>query len=446
MNIKTLSIAGIALLALLSSCKKEEPELGPAPTEADAAFTYTPSAANPNIIDFSATNTQYRVIWDLGNGSIVTEENNTSGTYPYAGTYTVTLTVFTQGGSASSSQNVVIENDDLSLLDDPLYNALTGGADGPGSRTWMIDSVSAGHFGVGPDPESEAGAIPEWYAAAPLDKAGAGMYDDRYVFSINAFKYDMITNGDVYIHNSLAGEFPGSYENLGDFTAPYPDQLDETWTITIGEDTTLELSGNSFMGFYSGVKEYRIIKLNDTALWVQYKHHEGGLHWYMKYIPEGFESSGGGGGDPVTYTLPIDFESEDPVFNTFGGSTYSVIDNPDPSGVNTSARVAETVHGVEPWAGLFVDLTDPLDLSTNSVIAFKLWAPEPGAVRIKLENSADGSQFVELDTEITVGSAWEEVSIDFAGSESGLYDRLVIFPGWDVPSAGTFYFDDLEQQ
>ena len=189
------------------------------------------------------------------------------------------------------------------------------------------------------------------------------------------------------------------------------------------------------------------MRLNDTALWLQYKHHEGGLLWYLKLIPEGFVSSGGGGGgEPTTYELPIDFETEDPVFNSFGGSTYSVIDNPDPSGINTSSRVAETVHGVEPWAGIFVDLTDPLDLSTSSSITFKIWAPVTGPCRVKLENSSATSEFVELDVDVTTSGAWEAISVDFAGSSSGVYDRLVLFPGWDVPSAGTFYLDDIDQE
>jgi hypothetical protein len=32
-----------SILVLLFACKKDNPQLGPAPTAADAAFTYTPS-------------------------------------------------------------------------------------------------------------------------------------------------------------------------------------------------------------------------------------------------------------------------------------------------------------------------------------------------------------------------------------------------------------------
>lgn len=434
----------VLTLFAIFSCKKEDPKLGEPPTTADAQFTFQPSAANPNIIEFSAINQSVNAIWDLGNGASASGSNVT-GTYPYAGTYTVTLTVFTSGGSASSSQDIVIDQSDPTLLDNPLYTMLTGGISGPGSKTWVLDSLVLAHFGVGPDPIGAAGNYPEWWAAGPLEKSGVGLYDDRLVFHIDNFQFDMINNGDVYVHNGLAANFPGSYENLNDYTAPYTDQLNETWTITEGADTTLSVSGNSFIGFYSGVQNYKVINISDTSLWLQYGHFDGGLLWYLRLIPEGFVSSGGGG-TGQSYDLPIDFESVQPTFTTFGNSSYAIISNPDPSGINTSATVLETVHGDQTWSGLYVDLTTPLDFSFNTSIALKVWAPTTGVFRVKIENSANTNDFVEFDVNVTTDNTWEEISVDFAGTASGVYDRLVLFPGWNVANAGTFYLDDIVQQ
>lgn len=437
----------VALLFVgISSCKREDPTLGDPPSEADAAFTYTESATSPNILNFVGTNPDVRAIWDLGNGTTA-EGPAVTGTYPNAGVYTVTLTIFNKGGSASTSQDITIQNTDPTLLDNELYNFLTGGSSGPGSKTWVIDSASSTHFGVGPDPIGAAGDFPEWYAAAPGDKAGVGLYDDRYVFYLNDFRFDMEVYNEVYVHNELSGDFPGSYKNATDYTAPYTDQLNETWTLTEGTDTMLTVSGNSFIGMWTGVREYRIINISDTALWLQYKHHSGGLHWYLRLIPEGFVSGGGGtgtGGD--TYSLPLDFEGAAPTFTTFGNSTYGVVANPDQSGINTSANVLETVHGNETWAGLFVDLDAGLDFSTNTSITLKVWAPMTGDFRFKVENSSNTNDFVELDATVTTANAWEQITVDFAGSSSGVYDRLVLFPGWNVANAGTFYIDDIEQQ
>ena len=107
------------------------------------------------------------------------------------------------------------------------------------------------------------------------------------------------------------------------------------------------------------------------------------------------------------------------------------------------------MHGNETWSGFFVDLTTPLDFSVNGSIALKVWAPTTGDFRVKVENSANNQvDFVELDVTVPTANTWVTISVDIAGAGgiSGLYDRLVLFPGWGVPNAGTFYMDDIVQQ
>lgn len=270
---------------LLVACKKDNPQLGDAPSLADASYTYAPSASNANIIEFTANNPKIQCVWDFGNGTTA-KGAAVSSPYPYAGTYTVKLTVFASGGSRSTSQQITIAQDNLGLLDNPIFIMLTGGVNGLGYKTWVIDSTADGHMGVGPDPISALGNIPEWWSAGPLDKAGAGIYDDKYVFHLNGFKFDMINNGNVYVHNSLAANFPGSFQNLGDFTAPYTDQIDESWTLLEAVDTTITISNNAFIGFYTGVQTYRILDITDSTLSLQYKHHAGGLNWYLRLKTE----------------------------------------------------------------------------------------------------------------------------------------------------------------
>ncbi len=52
-----------------------------------------------------------------------------------------------------------------------IYNAYRG-VDGPGFKSWYIDSTVSGHFGVGPDPVSELGYTPEWWSAPENAKPG----------------------------------------------------------------------------------------------------------------------------------------------------------------------------------------------------------------------------------------------------------------------------------
>jgi PKD repeat protein len=439
-----LTLAGAFLT--IGACKKDKVE---APTAEDAQFTYTTSSQSDNIILFTASNAELIAQWDFGDGN-TGEGTTVEAQYPLAGSYDVTLTVFNEAGQASSTQTIVIDQDDPTLLDDPIYNLLTGGID-VGSKTWVLDSNNSGHFGVGPNPVGAGGLTPEWWAASCNEKPNTGLYSDQYTFTLQGFGFDMYTNGLVYVDDQQSANFPNSYENLGDYSAPYDNVLGETWKVEVGDDTTLTVSGG-FMGFYTGVTEYRILRLSENEMFLRYLDvSDAGLSWYIRLVPEGYDAGtdcepGGGTNDSTAYALPIDFESEDNVFTTFGGSTYQVTDNPDASGINTSARVLETVHGDQTWAGLFVDLLDPLDFSTNSSIAVKIWAPSTGTLRIKLEDQLSSTTFVEKDVTVGTANQWIEVSIDFAGEDNGVYNRLVLFPGWDVANAGTFYLDDISQQ
>ena len=437
-------LLGFGLLLSTSSCDEEEkPSIGNPPSQADAAFTYQASSASDNIIEFKASNPSLDASWDFGNGATA-KGSEVTATYPFAGTYEVTLTVQNSGGSASSSQEITIDQDDPALVNNPLYAILTGGS----SKTWAIDSVGVAHFGVGPNPIGAAGYYPEYYAAASLEKAGAGMYDDRYTFKLQGFGYDMVTNGDVYVNSDHAGIPPfddTTASIVGDYTAQFPDQLGENWTLIEGNsDTTITFSGDAFAGYWAGTRTYQIINIEEEELFLRYVDAiNTDLAWYIRLVPEG---SGSNPPPPVPkYSLPLDFENEDPEWTTFGNSTYQIINNPDASGINTSGRVLETVHGNETWAGLFVNLENNLDFSAQTTIKLKVWAPITGTFRMKLESQADPNNFVEVDATVNATNSWEELTFDFSGTPTE-YDRLVIFPGWNVANAGTFYVDDIVQE
>jgi hypothetical protein len=62
--------------------------------------------------------------------------------------------------------------------------------------------------------------------------------------------------------------------------------MDESWTLVEGADTTITLSNNAFLGFYTGVQTYKILDITDSTLSLQYKHHAGGLNWYLRLKTE----------------------------------------------------------------------------------------------------------------------------------------------------------------
>jgi len=153
--------------------------------------------------------------------------------------------------------------------------------------------------------------------------------------------------------------------------------------------------------------------------------------------------------DPVN--LPINFESftVNYAFSDFGNTTSTVIDNPDKTGINTSAKVAQSLKaaGAETWAGSFLTLESPIDFSANKLFKVKVWSPKAGAVvKLKVENLTNGDLNHEVDATTTVANQWEELSFDFSAiNMANTYQKVVIF--FDFGNAGdgsSYYFDDIK--
>ncbi|MCB0806971.1 MAG: hypothetical protein KDC05_14330 [Bacteroidales bacterium] len=155
-----------------------------------------------------------------------------------------------------------------------------------------------------------------------------------------------------------------------------------------------------------------------------------------------------GANEPVT--LPIDFESMtvNYAFTDFDGTTSSVIDNPDPSGVNTSSRVAQSIKGdgAQTWAGSYLTLGSPIDFSVNNNFKVLVWSPKADAVvKLKVENKDDGNISYEMDQTTTTSNQWEELVYDFSAiSLTDDFQKVVIFFDFGNPGDGTtYYFDDI---
>jgi hypothetical protein len=159
--------------------------------------------------------------------------------------------------------------------------------------------------------------------------------------------------------------------------------------------------------------------------------------------------------------LPLTFESENLTYtwNGFGGAEGDVVENPDPSGMNPSAHVTQLkkANGAETWAGISLDLDQPLDFSDGTTVKMKVWSPEAGVpVLLKFENSTSVPEgggnptvFVEVIQNTTTSGEWEELSFDLSSFEAFdptvNYDRAILF--YDFGNSGegtTSYFDDIK--
>ncbi|MFK7782990.1 PKD domain-containing protein [Psychroserpens sp.] len=147
---------------------------------------------------------------------------------------------------------------------------------------------------------------------------------------------------------------------------------------------------------------------------------------------------------PEIISIPITFDGENTNYDaaTFGGTSFAVVENPDPSGSNTDVNnVGAITNNGATFEGIAFELGAPIDLSSEKTIKMDFWSDQALNILLKLEISE--SEF----TEVTVshsGTGWEELSFNF--SASGTYPKLVIFVDGPGTATGTFYFDNVVQE
>lgn len=431
------------LFFIAFGCNKEVFELGTAPSSEDAAFTFAASAKGENYLTFTNSNAKaFMKVWDFGNGSS-SKESSPTAYYPFAGEYTVKLTVYTSGGSVTASKVIKVAKNDPQICSDKNLLLLTGGCNALNGKTWVIDKDRPGHFGVGPAAETS----PIWYAAQANEKTGGGMYDDEFTFFLNESKFVQKTNGDVFVNPASGSNFAGATPSpAGDLIAPYnaPSKMNYTISTSNGK-TFLNLTNGGFIGYYTGATSFEILSLTEDEMFIKFKDAANAdLAWFHRLIRKGFTPAPPPA--PKNASLPIDFEKDAVPFESFGGSNFEQIDNPNRSGINTSAKVAKTVKGGEVWAGNVVTLSQKIDFSKGTSFRMKVFSPVKGTARFKIEKAGDNTVFKEVDAQITQTNTWEELTFDFGNAPSDTYSIVAVF--FDFGNAGNgnaFLFDDIIQ-
>ncbi|PWJ36157.1 PKD domain-containing protein [Sediminitomix flava] len=462
-------------------CTPESAEIGPAPTEADVKFSFTPKADQPNVVFFTNETPNSTAVWNFGN-SVTAKGDEVKAEYPVKGDYTVTLTVYTKSGAASSTQVVSIADNDYSFFEAEEFTFLTGGLQAIEGKTWVWDQTVSGHMGIGP----ADGSTPEWWAASPGQKGGLGVYDDEITFSLDGFSFDLENNGDTYAKDYVQAEL----EALGgvvtqsddDITLDIDfDQANWTWTMTEkGGVGYLIFNGGAFPSWHTGgSQEYEIVTLNNDELYLRTIGGDGNA-WYYGFIRKGFERPTAP--DPEPEPEPEKELKAEDFYEDFEGNsnitwfTEEVEEfdvafaNPLVGGANTSATVAKYLRtGANEWANAQIHFDYKLDLSTRNFITLKVLIPEDndyvtengGAVggpllprlSLKLQDSSHGAPWetqYEVYHELTEDQLgkWVVLSFDFSGAADRTdFDKIIVqFGGEGHFSAGTFYLDDIELQ
>ena len=157
--------------------------------------------------------------------------------------------------------------------------------------------------------------------------------------------------------------------------------------------------------------------------------------------------------------LPIHFEKQDITFTGgrgeldkpgFSGGTGEIVDNPDPSGINTSKKVGKIIRdGGEPWAGSRIPVSQPFDFRTYNVITFKVYTSAPAGTKVQLKlEDREYTSAIEEFTYTTTSNEWETIEISYNPSATA-YNYLTFM--FDIGRIGkgeerdVFYFDNITQ-
>ena len=475
-NIIKHGLFALMAIFVIASCAPQEfndYSLGPAPQESQLAFSATPKSDQPNLVDLKDESQVSGVaIWDLGNGATA-KGTNVTAQYPFAGTYNITMSLYTTGGSVSKSQTITISNDDMSLLNTPMYNALTGGAANLTGKTWVFDQYHDGHFGVA----AADATSPEWWSCPAGGKDGSSLYTQEFTFTQVGVKLEWKNNGYIYTNeggkNALGGEFVADPGGAGDFDVKYVPK--SSYTFTLDESAgTLTLNDGAFFGFYTGTSVYQIYTLNDDVLYLKnVSGVETGNSWWFRFIPK--EKNVKPEVEVSLKAVPLfdDFESETPavIFDNedIGDFFSQYYNNPMPL-INTSKRVCLYEKTDAFYSNIFFTAEGyNFDLSEVNKVRLKVLIPSANdydtensvagdwvsnkklktQLAVKLQNSSKGGNAWETQVEIVKGdlemNKWIELEFDFSGASSREdFDKIVIqFGAEGHTGPGIFYFDDF---
>ncbi|PSL50327.1 hypothetical protein CLV51_1011672 [Chitinophaga niastensis] len=288
-QIKLFTRLFLATLLLLSSCKKDDYSFGDVITPSKPALNISvvgkdathPYGDGSGSILLSVTADHafnYKVDFGDGQPAKIATSNEFAYQYKHTGNKQFTITVTAAGKAGVSSVNTADLTVYRAFTPDPgLVTMLTNNS----SKKWRVDKDAPGHLGV-----SDAAVFtPAWWAAAPNEKAGLGIYDDVYTFTAAGNVFSHKTNNDLFGKKEYLVDFDPTLTGTGDYTLTGPKAADYTETFGYDGSATEEFitfSNKGHLGMYLGVHKYQVLERTDTHMSLRCLQAPGA--WYVKLI------------------------------------------------------------------------------------------------------------------------------------------------------------------
>jgi hypothetical protein len=310
-NIKYIFGVFFLLLLVATSCTEDTYSLGDLKAPANVVINTEivgKTTANPNgdgsgkvkitvtgdnilgsKIDYDANNA---VEWEiLKNNSVTKTFDAATG----VNTYRVTVLASGPGGTTTNvTKEITIRYD--YTPDAAIVTNLTNNA----SKTWIVNKDVVSHFGVDDWNETRSAG---WWWAAPIDAKiteAPCFYTAKFTFTkvIASGTYTLTVatpDGAFTKTGALAGGLPGIPATGAEGCYPYAggtsafvfsgnsSAIPVTFPST---KTSIKLSGvNTFIGYGATQKEYEILSITSTSLFLRVQGTETGNAWYLKLKP-----------------------------------------------------------------------------------------------------------------------------------------------------------------
>ena len=321
MNKKIVKISGLLLVVFLAifACREETYSLGDQSSPSNLQITTTivgQDSLNPNgdgsgVVNISAKANDalnykigYTVVSDVNaSPSFAVMPNSPLGAsvskqFPTPGItkYRITVLAYGKGGTSTVATKDITVNV-VYDVDPVIVTNLTNNA----SKTWVVDAASAGHFGLGPwDPTV---STPTWYTAAPYEKASCCncFYTASFMFtkvSSSSYTLKSLTPDGAFTNTGSLAGIPGIPASGAEGCYPYAGATSAFFfsaassgiantSGTVTTNTSMILDGNAtFIGYGSTVKEYEILSLTATSMYLRVNGKDPAFAWYIKLIPK----------------------------------------------------------------------------------------------------------------------------------------------------------------
>lgn len=289
-----IKIVSLFAILLMTGCQKDDFTFGSLEAPANLAVTFdivgktaqAPYGDGTGKVNFKATADNvisYKYVFSDGgvdnapNGMTEKRFNKTG-----INKYTVTVIAYGKGGV---STNITTELEVFSdFRDDQAVQFLTGGT----SKKWYWAASEAAHLGVGPnDSNADKNWIPDYYKAAPFEKAGSPtsscLYENVLTFSLvgEQLKFELDNGGATFFNASF--EAVGGGSSGSDACLPYNTGGAKTVLLGPSESvvmknpnhaqqtrgTMLNFSDGGFMGYYIGQSSYEILSITENRMTVR---------------------------------------------------------------------------------------------------------------------------------------------------------------------------------